>query len=224
MKEMGTGRTRFGRLAAVTVPATAASVALGFAIVQGMVSATLSSAGGFQLGGSKAVADNLQLTLNTADSATSASNAAVQQKEAAYASLTGTKVTGMCLAANQDFGTFGVIGVNIKTGAAEITDVGTIDLNAKSITTTGTAKLPKTEVGIAANQTGQTGVAAPGGFGMRTLNYATGTSGAPAVAGAVDLTGLKSTAYALTLNNGLTLTTLNVTPALGAVGSTPATC
>lgn len=206
MKEFGMGRTRAGRLAAVTVPALAVSVGFGFAIAQGLVSATLSSANGFELAGSSTTADSMKLGLGTAQVAGTTGG-----KQAAVADMAATKLTGMCMAANDTIPVFGNIGVKIATAAADVTDVGTVTLNAASINS-GTAVLPKTTVGQAASEAGVSSAATnPNGFAL--------TSVGAAGAGAVSLQNLKATAYALTLESGLTLNSLNVTPT-----TTVATC
>lgn len=213
MKEIGTGRTRLGRFAAMTVPATAASLGLGYAIVTGMVSATLSSADGFDVASTKATADNLQLSLSAADAATSVSDDTAKNKEGALVSLKDGHMNTMCLAANQKLpGLAGDIFPNIGlklTSTSPDVRVNDIDLKASTVDA-GQSTLPKTEIGIASSQTGQTVGANEGGFGMRTL----GTTDQ-----AVAINNLNAKAYALTLDNGLSLDDLKI-----AVSLTQASC
>ncbi|KGN34411.1 hypothetical protein N802_12720 [Knoellia sinensis KCTC 19936] len=195
------GRTRAGKFAAVSVPALAVSLGFGVAIAQGLVSATLSSANGFELAGSKTTATSMKLGLGTAQVAGAAG---ATDKQAAVADMAGTKLTGMCMAANDTIPVFGNIGVKIATAPADITDVGAVTLNAASITA-GTTDLPKTTVGQAASEAGVSSSSAnPNGFALTSVSQS-GTD-------LVDLTGMNATAYALTLESGLTLSSLNVTP------------
>lgn len=207
MIEKGMGRTRLGRFAAVTVPAAVATAGLGFAIVTGSVSAALSSAGGFDVGGSAARADGMLLTLNQTDTATSSTNITAKDQEAALVTLQDGFLDGMCLAANQSLPFVGTIG--LKLAATGTVGVGDIDLNASQVNT-GAATLPSTTIGIAASAVGQTGVAAgnTGGFGLKT--NAQGTTGDDAAASNVKLADLSAKAYQLTLNNGLAVDGLDI--------------
>jgi hypothetical protein len=215
MMEKGMGRTRLGRLAAVTVPATVASLGLGLAIVQGSVSAALASSGGFQVGSTQAKADGLQLSLANATSATASDNTTVKNNEAALVTLENGKLDGMCLAANTTVPVLGVVGLKISvpnsTSGGSVVDVGTLDLNAKSVAA-GTTSLPGTTVGVAEDDLRRNNPAAYsglGGFGMQTNNAAGETPGD------VSLSGLNATAYMLNLNNGLSLSSLTIAPKLG---------
>ncbi len=66
-KEMGMGRTRLGRFAAVTVPATLLTAGLGVAMLQGMVGAVLSSADGFTLNSDRITSDGLKARTGSAE-------------------------------------------------------------------------------------------------------------------------------------------------------------
>lgn len=214
MREKGMGRTRLGRFAAVTVPATALSLGLGCAIVQGAVSAQLSAANAFEVGSSKATGTGLELSLKAATTASSETDSTTTtSKDSALVTLAGGKLDGMCLAANTNVPLFGNIGLTISVptvaqGGA-LVDVGTLDLNADSVNT-GATTLPKTSVGIAESEldhqkTLSTATQTPGGFGMESI-------------GALTLNQLDAAAYGLELTNGLTLNSLAISP------TTTATC
>ncbi|WP_203336422.1 DUF6230 family protein [Nocardioides limicola] len=200
MKEKGMGRTRLGRFAAVTVPATAASLGLGLAIVQGSVSASLSSAEPFQVASPAAAGTGLELSMRAATTATSNADVSPTSKKSAMVTLKGGSLNGLCLAANQDT-IIGNIGLTIASPSN--VSVGDLDISADSVTA-DTATLPYTEIGIAENELDhQSSTSAnPGGFGMQSD-------------GAVSLAGLEATAYGLTLANGLTLADLQIAPVLG---------
>lgn len=211
MKEKGMGRTRLGRFAAVTVPATAMSLGLGYAIVSGMVTATVSSADGFDVGGTSARADGMKLSLNQVKEAASAadgSEANANNQETALVTLQDGYLDGMCLAANQTLPFVGTVGLklNVPTGTV---GVGDLNLNASAVDT-GQANLPSTTIGQAAGEIGQTGQLAgnSGGFGLKTNAAAVaGDSGATSN---VRLSGLAATAYELTLANGLSTSSLKI--------------
>lgn len=209
MKEKGMGRTRLGRFAAVTVPATAASLGLGFAIVTGMVSASVSSAGGFQVGGDAARADGMKMSLASTDVAQNEADATGQASEAALVTLEDGYLDGMCLAVNQSLPVIGQVSLTLGVPTGTV-GVGTIDLNASQVNT-GTANLPSTTIGVAAGETGQNVAASNvGGFGLKT-NDTTGVEGTDeAAASAVKLADLNATAYQLTLNNGLDVGSLEI--------------
>lgn len=206
MKEKGMGRTRLGRFAAVTVPATAVSLGLGFAIVQGAVSAQLSAANAFDVGSSQATGTGLELSLAPATAAaTDTDSTTTAQNESALVTLAGGQLDGMCLAANTNVPLFGNIGLTISVptvaeGGA-LVDVGTLDLNAESVNT-GATTLPATSVGIAESELDHQstlGSETPGGFGMESV-------------GNVSLAELDAAAYGLELTNGLSLQSLSIAP------------
>jgi hypothetical protein len=208
MVEQGMGRTRLSRLAAITVPAAAASLGLGLAIATGLVSATLSSADGFELGSTQASADNLALQLASANAATSVSDATGTDKEAALVSLKNGHLNGMCLAANQVLpklvsGFFPNVGLKLTSTSPDV-NVGDINLSAYSVDS-GSSQLPPTDIGIASSQTGQTGGNSgnDGGFGLRTNATTTDHT-------AVQLNDMKASAYAITLTSGLSLSNMSI--------------
>jgi len=197
------GRTRLGRLAAVTVPATALSLGFGYAIVQGAVTAQLSAASPFTVKASTATADGLELSLQGATAAAGNDDITPATKKAAKVTLINGVVTNMCLAANQtDIPVLGSLGLTIQaTGQVPL---GTTTLNADSVSSTGTATLGHTAIGVAESELNNQGPAStnPGGFGME--------SDEP-----LSLSGLNAKAYALELG-GLTLADgLSIAPVIG---------
>ncbi|HET7734406.1 MAG TPA: DUF6230 family protein [Nocardioidaceae bacterium] len=203
------GRTRLGRLAAVTVPATAMSLGFGYAIVQGAVTAQLSAANPFEVTATSATADGLELSLQGATAATSNTSTTPATKKAAKVTLINGKVTNMCLAANQaNIPVLGSLGLTISaTGEVPL---GTTTLNADSVSSSGAAVLGHTSIGVAEseldNQAAQS--TNPGGFGME--------SDEP-----LSLAGLNAKAYALELG-GLTLADgLSIAPVIGTASCTP---
>lgn len=219
MKNTRMGHTRVGRFAAVTVPATTVSLALGFAILQGSVSAALASSSGFEIGSTGAAADGLQLSLAGTSTATSDTNTTTANKEAALVTLENGVLDGMCLAANANIPLLsGVLGLkievpNVADGGTPV-DVGTLDLNAKSVDA-GATDLPGTTIGIAEDDLRRNNPAALsnlGAFGMQTNNAA------GEAAGDVTLANLSAEAYMLNLTDGLALSSLSIVPEVG--GST----
>lgn len=208
MKEQGMGRTRLGRLAAVTIPATAASLGFGYAIVQGAVTAQLSAADPFQVKADSATASGLELSLRAAETATSNTNAAAAQKKSALVTLKEGVVNNMCLAANQPTGLPGplaTIGLTVSaSGAVSLGDL--VDLSADAVNSSS-ATLPQTSIGVAQTELDhQKDIGAginPGGFGLESV-------------GDVAIQELDADAYALTLG-GLSLANgLSIAPTLGA--------
>lgn len=209
MKEKGMGRTRLGRFAAVTVPATALSLGVGLAIVQGAVSAQLSAANAFEVGSTKATGSGLEISMKAATRAGSETDASTTgQSESALVTLAGGKLDGMCLAANTSVPIFGNVGLKIAVpnvaAGGQLVDVGTLDLNAANVAG-GNTTLGPTSVGVAESQldhqaTLDTANQTPGGFGME--------------AGASTINALDASAYGLELTNGLTLSSLSVVPSI----------
>ncbi len=219
MKNTRMGHTRVGRFAAVTVPATAVSLAFGVAILQGSVSAALASSSGFEISSTSASADGLQLSLAGTSTATSDTDTTSANKEAALVTLENGSLNGMCLAADATIPLLGqTLGLkievpNLANGGTAV-DVGTLDLNAKSIDA-GQTDLPGTTIGIAEDDLRRNDPAALSGlgaFGMQT-NNATGEA-----AGDVSLASMSAEAYMLNLTDGLALSSLSIVPELG--GST----
>lgn len=208
MKEKGMGRTRLGRLAAVTVPATAVSLGFGYAIVQGAVIAQLSAANPFEVTAASATADGLELSLQGATAATSDTDVTPATKKAAKVTLINGKVTDMCLAATQNVPVLGNIGLTIA--ASGEVPLGTTTLNADAVSSSGTATLGSTAIGVAESELDNQGPDSvnPGGFGMESHDP-------------LSLIGLNAKAYALELG-GLTLADgLQIVPTLGEAHCTP---
>ncbi|MFT4264321.1 MAG: DUF6230 family protein [Nocardioides sp.] len=214
MIEKGMGRTRLTRFAAITVPAAVVSAGLGFAIVQGAVSADLASATGFQVVSTGADATKLSLGLEKTGAAASDASATSSNHEAAEAFLEGLGVDDLCLAANTNLGALGTVGLTV-TSTSPVT-LGSVDLNAKSIGA-DLAQLPTTNIGQAVNDLKESTAGAgdglttsasqaPGGFGLAST-------------GAIHLDALDAQAYLLTLADGVDLSNLSIAPT-----ATTATC
>lgn len=206
MIEKGMGRTRLTRFAAITVPAAAATVGLGFAIVQGAVSADLASSTGFQLASTGATADSLQLGLEYTGAAQDDATATSVNHAAAEAALENANLNDMCLAATTNLSVFGDVSIKVSS-TSPVSLTGVTDLNAGSISA-ATASLPTTTIGRATSQEANLSNAAtqaPGGFAMDSAG----------AAGEVVLTDLNAQAYQLTLNDGIDLSALSIQPVAG---------
>lgn len=216
MKEIGTGRTRIGRFAAITIPATALSLGFGVAIVQGAVSASISSAEPFQVTSGNAGGDNLELSLREAAvSDRSSTNAsATTAKKSALVTLYDGKLAGLCLGAKQSVPVLGTLGLTVVAPATDLVKVGDLDLSADSVSA-GASTLPATEVGVAQSQLGHQSTLPQGydqdGFGLKTI-AATNTADEPVADKAVKLSSLNASAYGLTLSGGLSVSTLSIAP------------
>jgi hypothetical protein len=211
MKEIGSGHTRLGRFAAVTVPAAVISAGFGVAMLQGMVGSALASADGFDLAGTQFTGDTMELSLRGAQTATSDSNNAATRKDSALVTVTNGKITDMCLAATQNnIPVLGSLGVEIKS-SGEVSLGSSLDMNASALAG-DTADLGVTNIGIAqsdlSHQSTVTDAYNAGGFGMYTAKTSSGGAG-------VDLGGMSAKAYALTLG-GLSLNNLSIAPHVGA--------
>lgn len=211
MKEKGMGRTRLGRLAAVTIPATAVTVGFGVAIIQGAVTAQLSATDAFKVKGASATATGLELSMRGASVAASQSDgdpANAVQKKSALVTLANGKVTDLKLCADQPLpAPLGVLGLTVSA-VGEVNLGTSVDLSADAVKA-GVATLPSTEIGVAQSQLDHQSTVAQGynagGFGLEST-------------GAVNLAGLDADAYGLTLG-GVTLNNLNITPQLGSAES-----
>lgn len=190
-----TGRTRLGRFAAITIPGAAASAVLGFAVLQGMASASLSAAEPFELGSGEITATSLQLNLDAASAAASSTNVNETKKKAARADLTGANLDGLCLAAAHNLPVLGdVIGLKIESPGK--VNLGDLSMKADALDASK-AKLPATTVGVASTWDDDT----KGGFGMKSK-------------GDVSLKEVNGKAYALELSS-LTVSDLAISPQLG---------
>lgn len=212
MKEKGMGRTRLGRFAAVTIPATVASVGLGAAMLNGMVGAALASSSAFQVTGSQATGDGMELTANYVEAATSETDITVDEKADALVSLKNGALTDMCLAADTNVPVVGTLGIKIQSSGEVGLGSDWTDLAANSLNG-DTADLGTTHIGFAQDDlvhqdaTTSNGYRA-GGFGMQTVGN-----------GSVDIGGLDAELYALTLD-GLSLANLAISATPGGVAGT----
>lgn len=206
MIQRGMGRTRLTRFAAITVPAVVVTAGLGFAIVQGAVSADLASSNGFTIHSSSGTADSLQLGLESTSAATDDQTTTTANKVAAEAALKGLNVNDLCLAANTNIPVLSsVVGLNVKSSAP--VNLGAVDLNASDIEA-NTATLPSTKIGDSTSDLSDLTTSkteAPGGFGLASAG----------AAGSVALNTLNASAYEVSLTNGLTLQALSIAPKLG---------
>lgn len=217
----GEGRTRFGRFAAVAIPATVASAGLGVAIVQGMVSATLASADAFTLTSSQITSDSLVVA-----------GGAVDDNATIYAQTGGgTKANGVNITA--DAALPSVVSSVINKSTAELTISSTdssvalpnVVLNAKTLAVTD----PDAKAG-GTNTDGTVGNAATNaaagmsdvqlGITSQSAGVADGTGTAPGngaydpnafalKAGQSVLNNVSAQAYAITLS-GLALDNLSL--------------
>ncbi len=218
MIEKGMGRTRLGRFAAVAVPATVVSAGLGVAILQGMVGAALASSTPFQVAGSSATGDELELTANNVTSAVSeadGSDTNATPKKDALVSLQNGAVTDLCLAADTTT-PFGTLGIKIVSGGTVSLGSGWTDLSADSLAA-DSATLPTTDIGYAQSQLAHQDASTSTGYADGGFSLATNVNNA--TAGGISLDGLDASVYALTLD-GLTLNDLSIVPTLGSVEGT----
>lgn len=204
MIKKGTGRTKLGRFAALAVPGTVVAGGLGFAILQGMVAAQLSSANAFQIQGERALGDGLELSLRDATTAVSDANGDATQNKSALVTLYNGRINGgMCLAANNSAPIVGNIGLvlNIRDDVS----LGNVDLSADAVRAGGYTSLPSTRIGVAEKELDHQS-SVPGGhagaFGLEST-------------GDVELNQLDADVYAIQLG-GLELASgLDIIPKLG---------
>ena len=199
------GRTRLGRFAAVTVPATIATAGLGFAMVQGLVTAQLSAAEPFQVKGSSTTGEGLELSLRAAETATSDTDDTATSNKSALVTLKDGVVNDLCLAANQATGLPLLPNIGLTINAAGATELGDVNLSADSISSSA-ATLPQTDIGVAQSQldtqSGVTNGYREGGWGLEST-------------GNVSLTAMDADVYALSLQ-GLTFGSgLTIAPTAG---------
>lgn len=181
MKQKGMGRTRAVRFAAVTIPATVAAAGLGFAVVQGMVGATLASSTGFVIQSDRAGGSQMELTASGVGHAASDQNDSSANGPTALVSLKGGAVSNMCLGADTKIPLLNTY-VGLKIGSSTPVNLGSgwTELNAGSLSS-GKTVLPQTDIGYAvggssiteqlqdpAQSASATGNGAPGGFSLGT--------------------------------------------------------
>lgn len=214
MKEMGMGRVRLGRFAAVTVPAAVVSVGLGVAMLQGAVSASLSSTNPFKVTAASGSGSGVELSLRAAQAAASQTDSSAADKQSAFVTLHDGTVNTVCLAANQPTGMPLIPNIGLKIslpGAVALGD--SVDLNAQGVTTDATLK--NVSVGVAQQELNhQAGVAEGsnvGGFGIES------GEGAGAVAndtGNVVLNNVNADVFQVALSS-IGLTGVTLTPTTG---------
>jgi hypothetical protein len=214
MKEKGMGRTRLGRFAAVTVPATALSLGFGFAIVNGAMAASLSASDPFKVKGVSATADGLELSLRNATKATSdtVGTADTGANHSALVTLANGKINTLKMCVDQPIGLPGLPVIGLVLNVPGDTALGAAtDISATSVSA-ATANLGATEIGIAQSQLDHQSTVAgahAGGFGLETTGL-----------GSVQLGALNADAYALSLG-GLNLASgLTIAPSASAVEAT----
>lgn len=187
IREQGMGRTRLKRFAAITVPAAVASVGLGVAMLQGMVAATLSSAGGFNLQ-TDLTAQSLKVRAGATEVGTTGSG-----EETIYAETTGAVADGLAVETPKVALPFGLANVylTISSNDNDIT-LGNVALNAATLETDG-ATLAGVNLGVAQSSAGFTsaGQAPPTGYSA---------TGFALTSGSASLPGVDSKAYAITLS------------------------
>ena len=194
MKTEGMGRARLGRFAAITVPATLASVGLGIAIVQGMVAATISSAGGFDLDTSLS-ADALkvrpgQTQVGDADTG----------KETIFAETENARADGLTVKSptvNLPL----VQGVHLEIASTDSNiGLGNVALNAATLRTPNGASLNNVTLGQAQSRSGFSDTSQASGYDATGFSLVSGES---------TLNNISAKAYAVTLG-GLSLNNLSL--------------
>ncbi|MFC5999340.1 hypothetical protein ACFP6A_11505 [Quadrisphaera sp. GCM10027208] len=129
MEGQTAGRTRLGRFAAITVPATVAAGGLGLAMVQGMVGAAISSADGFSLQSKAITSDSLKVRPGQAEATTGAD-------ETVYAETGGTtNANGITVTAQVPLPVLGTAELHINSTDPTI-GLGSVILNAKTLAMT----------------------------------------------------------------------------------------
>jgi len=201
-KVKGQGRTRIGRFAAITIPATVATAGLGFAMLQGMVGASLSSANGFGLESDSLASDGLALRNGSATVAGQDNGDAT-----VYAQTQNTTAKSIGLrSASVSLGPLGDWGIQISSTDDDIA-LKDVSLNAKSLNADGGASLKNVNIGVAQSETGA--ATSAGGAGFSGFDNGNGASANGFSLNASDpdgkqgntLSDLKAAAYAITLSS-----------------------
>lgn len=200
MKQKGMGRTRLGRFAAITVPATVATAGLGLAMVQGMVGAAISSAGGFTLQSNAITSDSLKVRAGQAEVAGTGDD------ETIYAETGGTtSANGVTVAATVPIPLLGNATLTIDSNDSNV-GLGSVILNAKTLGVTdgesgaqagaNAASLSGVNLGISqaeANFTDKTGDSAAANYSGYVAD------GFALTAGSSTLNNVNANAYAISL-------------------------
>lgn len=213
-KELGMGRTRGVRLAAIAIPAGLAAGGLALGMLNGLVGATLASANGFGLSSTALTTNALALRNGAVSPAGSTGDSTL------YAQTNNTSANGLNLrsaSVTLPLG-LGAYGLEIKSSDPAVA-LGNVTLNAKTLNTSGGASLSNINVGQAQSDVvSQTGSLFPNfnqdtsgatdsaynanGFAL-TAN-ANGASTTPST-----LSGVTAAAYAIHLS-GLNLSNLQI--------------
>ncbi|GAA4087452.1 DUF6230 family protein [Nocardioides kongjuensis] len=194
------GRTRLGRFAAVTVPATLLTAGLGVAMLQGMVGAVLSSADGFTLNSDRITSDGLKAR-------TGAANVAGGNQATIYAE-TGANTNASGIEVVTPDVTIPLLGskAHLEVASTDTTiALGSVGLNAKTLTTPNGATLGTTTIGVAQSEAGFANTAADSGYVA---------DGFALTSSSADLPNVNAKAYAITLQS-LALDNLSLSVALG---------
>lgn len=196
----GMGRTRLGRFAAVTVPATLLTAGLGVAMLQGMVGAVLSSADGFTLNSDRITSDGLKARTGAADVAGG--------DQATLYAETGSNTTASGIEVITPDVTIPLINLPAHlevTSTDTSIALGAVGLNAKSLNTPNGATLGTTTIGVAQSAAGFTNTTTDSGYVA---------DGFALTSSSADLPNVNAVAYAITLES-LALDNLSLSVALG---------
>lgn len=216
-KIKGEGRTRLGRFAAITIPATVVTAGLGYAVLQGMVSATVASADGFDMTSSHLTANGLAVRPGVAGSGgntVSSAVADVQGAKAADLGLTVSKSLPLVTAI-----TGKEVQLTVALGSSSTTgfDLNNVVLNAADLKT-GVGSTTDSSIANVNVGTTQAGNFTDTGASDADSGY--DANGFALTGGATVLNGLDAKAYGATLPNGLNgLSNLHISAALVSAGS-----
>lgn len=194
------GRTRLGRFAAVTVPATLLSAGLGVAMLQGMVGAVLSSADGFTLNSDRITSDGLKARTGAAHVA-GGNQATIYAETGANTNASGIEVITPDV-------TIPLLNLpaHLEVTSTDTTiGLGSVGLNAKTLNTPNGATLGTTTIGVAQSEAG---------FANTTADSGYVADGFALTSSSADLPNVNATAYAITLQS-LALDNLSLSVALG---------
>jgi hypothetical protein len=194
------GRTRLGRFAAVTVPATLLTAGLGVAMLQGMAGAVLSSADGFTLNSDRITSDGLKAR-------TGAANVAGGNQATIYAE-TGANTNASGIEVITPDVTIPLLNLpaHLEVTSTDTTiALGSVGLNAKTLTTPNGATLGTTTIGVAQSEAGFANTATDSGYVADAFALTSSSA---------DLPNVNAKAYAITLES-LALDNLSLSVALG---------
>lgn len=216
---MGIGGTHIRRFVSVIAAGLVGALTMAWAIVSGLVDETLLSVDGIDLAGDRITGENLVLTLDPSAVGLGRGPEA-SARGPLVVTLDSTRLTGMCLAANEPVVGFGVLGVSIRTGPETVTSVGTVGLNASTLRARGPVVTPAVQVGFAAREAGLDS-AAPGSFMLRSAP--TRPAGQSPE---FELEEVEARVHVLRLNDGIGLSSLRLSllPQRGESGTRPAGC